>query len=173
MLRLPAIFLVYAIGSPAAAEYSESLPAPEQRVTPASYATGFNPPFESQTLYATSSGTLTNAEPAQFIAQVTAPESGSELNLRNGHTPVRETFLLYGLPGLLLLSTVLIIVVRVNRQLSSEITRRMELEQELRSSEYHYRGMVESLSAIAWEANPEDYRYSYVSPQAESQASGA
>lgn len=76
-------------------------------------------------------------------------------------------FLLFGLPGLLLLSTVLAVVVRINRRLSSEISRRIALEQELRSSEYHYRGMIESLSAIAWEANTHDYSYNYVSPHAE------
>jgi len=76
-------------------------------------------------------------------------------------------FLLYGLPALLLLSTVLIVVIRINRRLSSEISRRVALEQELRSSEYHYRGLVESLSAIAWEASMSDYTYSYVSPHAE------
>jgi diguanylate cyclase (GGDEF)-like protein/PAS domain S-box-containing protein len=76
-------------------------------------------------------------------------------------------FLLYGLPGLLLLSTILAVVVRINRRLSSEISRRVALEQELRSSEYHYRGMIESLSAIAWEANTHDFSYSYVSPHAE------
>ena len=78
-----------------------------------------------------------------------------------------EKFLFYGLPGLLLLSTVLLVLIRVNRQLSSEITRRVELEQELRSSEYHYRGLIEGLSAIAWEANAADFCYNYVSPQAE------
>ena len=76
-------------------------------------------------------------------------------------------FLLYVLPGILLLVTVLIVVVRINRRLSSEIARRVALEQELRSSEYRYRGLVESLSAIAWEAQLEDYSYTYVSPQAE------
>lgn len=79
-----------------------------------------------------------------------------------------KDFLLYGLPGLLLLSTILAVVVRINRRLSSEISRRVALEQELRSSEYHYRGMIESLSAIAWEANTHDYSYNYVSPHAES-----
>jgi len=78
-----------------------------------------------------------------------------------------QDFLLYGLPGLLLLSTILAVVVRINRRLSSEISRRVALEQELRSSEYHYRGMIESLSAIAWEANTQDYSYNYVSPHAE------
>ncbi len=78
-----------------------------------------------------------------------------------------RVFLLYGLPGLLLLCTVLAVVVRINRRLSSEISRRVALEQELRSSEYHYRGMIESLSAIAWEANIHDHSYNYVSPHAE------
>ncbi|TDV49076.1 periplasmic sensor diguanylate cyclase/phosphodiesterase [Pseudomonas graminis] len=76
-------------------------------------------------------------------------------------------FLLIGVPGLLFLTTVLAIVVRINRRLSSEISRRIALEQELRSSEYHYRGMIESLSAIAWEANTHDYSYNYVSPHAQ------
>ncbi|MCQ6257589.1 bifunctional diguanylate cyclase/phosphodiesterase [Pseudomonas sp. Q11] len=75
--------------------------------------------------------------------------------------------LLYGLPALFLLSGVLAAVIRINRRLSSEIARRVDLEQELRSSEYHYRGLVESLSAIAWEARVSDFTYSYVSPHAE------
>ena len=78
-----------------------------------------------------------------------------------------HTLLLYVVPGILLLVTVLAIVIRINRRLSSEISRRIALEQELRSSEYHYRGLVESLSAIAWEARLDDYTYTYVSPQAE------
>ena len=75
--------------------------------------------------------------------------------------------LVYGLPTVLLLMAVLAVVIRINRRLSSEISRRMALEQELRSSEYHYRGLVESLSAIAWEADANDFTYSYVSPHAE------
>ncbi len=78
-----------------------------------------------------------------------------------------QDFVLYGLPGLLLLSTVLAVVVRINWRLSSEIARRVALERELRSSEYHYRGLIESLSAIAWESNTRDYSYNYVSPHAE------
>ncbi len=78
-----------------------------------------------------------------------------------------QDFLLYGLPGLLLLSIVLLVVIRINRRLSSEISRRIALEQELRQSEYHYRGLVESLSAIAWEASMDDFTYNYVSPHAE------
>ncbi|AVH35787.1 bifunctional diguanylate cyclase/phosphodiesterase [Pseudomonas monteilii] len=75
--------------------------------------------------------------------------------------------LVYGLPTVLLLMAVLAVVIRINRRLSSEISRRIALEQELRSSEYHYRGLIESLSAIAWEADAKDFTYSYVSPHAE------
>lgn len=75
--------------------------------------------------------------------------------------------LVYGLPAIILLMVVLGIVIRINRRLSSEISRRIALEQELRSSEYHYRSLVESLSAVAWEADANDFTYSYVSPHAE------
>ncbi|WP_459207503.1 bifunctional diguanylate cyclase/phosphodiesterase [Pseudomonas sp. MLB6B] len=75
--------------------------------------------------------------------------------------------LVYGLPALLLLIAGLAMAMRINRRLSSEISRRMALEQELRSSEYHYRSLVESLSAVAWEANAKDFTFSYVSPHAE------
>ncbi|KAF1023563.1 MAG: putative signaling protein [Pseudomonas sp.] len=83
------------------------------------------------------------------------------------HRTLWTDLLMYGLPAVLLLSTILAIVIRINRRLSSEISRRVALEQELRSSEYHYRGLVESLSAIAWEASVSDFTYSYVSPHAE------
>ena len=75
--------------------------------------------------------------------------------------------LMYGLPAVLLLVAILAGVIRINRRLTSEISRRIALEQELRSSEYHYRGLVEGLSAIAWEADANDFNYSYVSPHAE------
>lgn len=83
------------------------------------------------------------------------------------HRTFWSDVLIYGLPGLLALMIVLAVVIRINRRLSSEIARRVDLEQELRSSEYHYRGLVESLSAIAWEAQISDYTYSYVSPHAQ------
>ncbi|MCY1273989.1 PAS domain S-box protein [compost metagenome] len=75
--------------------------------------------------------------------------------------------LLYGLPGLILLAAVLFFVLRVNRRLSSEMASRAALQEELRSSEQHYRGLVESLNAIAWEMRVDDYCYTYVSPHAE------
>ncbi|MEG1042307.1 MAG: EAL domain-containing protein [Pseudomonas sp.] len=83
------------------------------------------------------------------------------------HRTLWYDLLLYGLPGILILVAILAAMVRINRRLSSEISRRIALEQELRSSEYHYRGLVESLSAIAWEADANDFTYSYVSPHAE------
>ena len=83
------------------------------------------------------------------------------------HRTFWSDLLIYGLPTVLLLIAVLVAVIRVNRRLSSEISRRIALEQELRSSEYHYRGLVESLSAIAWEADANDFTYNYVSPHAE------
>ncbi|MDD0973393.1 bifunctional diguanylate cyclase/phosphodiesterase [Pseudomonas fontis] len=83
------------------------------------------------------------------------------------HRTLWYDLLIYGLPTVLLLVAILVAVIRVNRRLSSEISRRIALEQELRSSEYHYRGLVESLSAIAWEADANDFTYNYVSPHAE------
>ncbi|MBM7062242.1 EAL domain-containing protein [Pseudomonas sp. UL073] len=73
----------------------------------------------------------------------------------------------YGLPLLLAVLAVLAIILRINRRLSSEIGRRSALERELRASEQHYRGLVESLSAIAWEMRLPDYCFTYVSPHAE------
>ena len=78
-----------------------------------------------------------------------------------------RTLLLYILPGALLLIVVLIVVIRINRRMSSEISHRKALEQALRSSEYHYRSLIESLSAIAWETRLDGDAYTYVSPQAE------
>ncbi|WP_068827348.1 bifunctional diguanylate cyclase/phosphodiesterase [Pseudomonas sp. BMS12] len=75
--------------------------------------------------------------------------------------------LLYGLPALLLALAVLSIVLRINSRLRQEMQGRQALEEQLRHSEQHYRGLVESLSAIAWEADPNDFRFTYVSPHAE------
>ncbi|UUY08987.1 EAL domain-containing protein [Pseudomonas sp. J452] len=74
---------------------------------------------------------------------------------------------LYGLPALLVVLLILAAVLRVNRRLSQEIQGRQALELQLRSSEQHYRGLVESLNAIAWEMRMEDYCFTYVSPHAE------
>ncbi len=74
--------------------------------------------------------------------------------------------LLYGLPALLAVLLILAAVLRVNRRLSQEIQGRQTLELQLRNSEQHYRGLVESLNAIAWEMRLEDYCFTYVSPHA-------
>lgn len=172
MLQLSAIILAHILGPPAVV-HPESLPALNLAVTSVSHLINVSPLPGTATFYATSplpssASSQTMSVSDASTGQVTGLEQGAELKPRTDGTSLRENILLYGLSGLLLLFTVLIIVIRINRQLHSEITRRMELEQELRSSEYHYRGMVESLSAIAWEASPEDHRYNYVSPQAES-----
>lgn len=106
-------------------------------------------------------------QPEQFSGLDDPPSSLQAATPSSERSKLWHEFLLIGLPGLLFLTTVLAIVVRINRRLSSEISRRIALEQELRSSEYHYRGMIESLSAIAWEANTHDYSYNYVSPHAQ------
>ncbi|TRX75093.1 bifunctional diguanylate cyclase/phosphodiesterase [Pseudomonas mangiferae] len=74
--------------------------------------------------------------------------------------------LVYGLPALLVLLAVLAAILRINRRLHAEMTSRAALEAALRCSEQHYRGLVESLNAVAWERQLDD-RFTYVSPHAE------
>ncbi|MCV4287445.1 EAL domain-containing protein [Pseudomonas capsici] len=152
MLRLSAITLFCLIGSIANAN-TPDLPARPYHTQ--------NPDFwlaqqDSKALLLASDSTPTSLQ---------QPETHNWENKEPVHW---ENFLLYGLPGLLLLSAALAAVIRNNRKLSLEISRGIELEQKLRGSEHHYRGLVESLSAVAWEANPEKMTYNYVSPQAES-----
>ncbi|AYC31313.1 bifunctional diguanylate cyclase/phosphodiesterase [Pseudomonas cavernae] len=97
------------------------------------------------------------------VSALQEPWVGSLLDRRS----IWRELLLYGLPGLLLVLAVLAMILRINRRLSAEIGQRVALEQELRASEQHYRGLVESLSAIAWEMRPSDYCFTYVSPHAE------
>lgn len=77
-----------------------------------------------------------------------------------------QPLLAYGLPALLGLLAILVSILLINRRLHREMARRADLERELRCSEQHYRGLVESLNAVAWERQP-DNRFSYVSPHAE------
>ncbi|MCY1347013.1 PAS domain S-box protein [compost metagenome] len=100
---------------------------------------------------------------AEEVAALQEPWVGVELDQRHPWGDI----LLYGLPILLAVLAVLAVILRINRRLSSEIDRRSALELELRSSEQHYRGLVESLSAIAWEMRLADYCFTYVSPHAE------
>ena len=78
-----------------------------------------------------------------------------------------RSVLMFGLPGLLLALLVIFSVLRINHRLRNEMAGRGLLEAELRNSEQHFRGLVESLNAITWQMDPNDLRYTYVAPQAE------
>ncbi len=130
--------------------------------TPYRYQLAMAVPRENATLVAILDKVLADLSPSE-INEIQQRWVADVLDQRSLWSDV----LIYGLPALLLLVAVLAVVIRINRRLSSEISRRIALEQELRSSEYHYRSLVESLSAIAWEANAHDFTYSYVSPHAE------
>src|SRR5690606_4752214 len=97
------------------------------------------------------------------IAALQEPWVGGVLDRRQFWRPL----LLYGVPALLLALAVLGLVLRGNRRLRREVNSRQALEAQLRDSEQHYRGLVESLNAIAWQMRLPDYRFTYVSPHAE------
>jgi diguanylate cyclase (GGDEF)-like protein/PAS domain S-box-containing protein len=98
------------------------------------------------------------------IAALQEPWVGGVLDDRDAW---QRTALIYGIPALLLALLVLAAVVRINLRLRQEMRGRKALEEQLRHSEQHYRGLVESLNAIAWQMSMEDYRFTYVSPHAE------
>ncbi|MEO4048861.1 EAL domain-containing protein [Pseudomonas sp. CAU 1711] len=97
------------------------------------------------------------------VAALQEPWVGGVLDSRH----VWRQVLLYGLPALLLALVILGLALRGNRRLRREIDGRKALEEQLRDSELHYRSLVESLSAIAWQMRLPDYRFTYVSPHAE------
>ncbi|WLH00744.1 EAL domain-containing protein [Pseudomonas beijingensis] len=130
--------------------------------TPYRYQLAMAVPRDNKVLVGILDKVLADMSPAE-VAEIQQKWIGNVHDYRQ----LWSDLLFYGLPALLLLVGILAVVIRINRRLSSEIARRVELEQELRSSEYHYRGLVESLSAIAWEARVSDFTYSYVSPHAE------
>lgn len=130
--------------------------------TPYRYQLAMAVPQDNKILISILDKVIADMSPAE-VAEIQQKWVGNVHDYRQ----LWSDLLLYGLPALLLLVGILAVVIRINRRLSSEIARRVELEQELRSSEYHYRGLVESLSAIAWEARVSDFTYSYVSPHAE------
>ena len=78
-----------------------------------------------------------------------------------------RSVLLFGLPGLLAALLIIFSILRINHRLRSEMHSRALLEGELRNSEQHYRGLVESLNAVAWQMDPSEFRYTYVAPQVE------
>ena len=101
---------------------------------------------------------------AEEIAALQEPWVGGVLDSRSVW---HDRLLSYGIPTLLLALLILAAVLRVNRRLHQEVNERMALEGRLRDSELHYRGMVESLNAIAWQMRLSDYCFTYVSPHAE------
>lgn len=54
-----------------------------------------------------------------------------------------------------------------NHELEADIQQRKQIEQALRASEDRYRRLVESTNVVPWEANPAEWRFTYVGPQAE------
>ena len=98
------------------------------------------------------------------IAALQEPWVGGVLDQRDKW---QHTLLLYGIPALLVALLLLAAVLRINRRLRQEMRGREALEEQLRNSERHYRGLVESLNAVAWEMRLSDCRFTYVSPHAE------
>jgi diguanylate cyclase (GGDEF)-like protein/PAS domain S-box-containing protein len=130
--------------------------------TPYRYQLAMAVPREQRVLAGLLDKALADLTPSE-VGAIRERWVGNALDQRN----FWHNLLVYGLPAMLVLVAILGAMIRINRRLSSEISRRITLEQELRSSEYHYRSLVESLSAIAWEADANDFTYSYVSPHAE------
>jgi PAS domain S-box-containing protein len=54
-----------------------------------------------------------------------------------------------------------------NKELEADIQQRKQIEHALRASEDRYRRLVESTNVVPWEANPSEWRFTYVGPQAE------
>lgn len=54
-----------------------------------------------------------------------------------------------------------------NKELEADIQQRKQIEHALRASEDRYRRLVESTNVVPWEANPAEWRFTYVGPQAE------
>ncbi|WP_164248087.1 hypothetical protein, partial [Stenotrophomonas maltophilia] len=71
-----------------------------------------------------------------------APWVGGLLDRR----PAWREMATYGLPIVLLILVSVAILLAMNRRLRREVSRRRQLERELRDSEQHYRGLVESLN---------------------------
>ena len=105
--------------------------------TPYRYQLAMGTPRENKILVGILDKVLADMTPEE-VAGIQERWVGKVLEQR----PLWRDLLLYGLPGVLFLVAILAAVIRVNRRLSSEISRRIALEQELRSSEYHYRGLV-------------------------------
>ncbi|MDH0895864.1 MULTISPECIES: EAL domain-containing protein [unclassified Pseudomonas] len=97
------------------------------------------------------------------IAKLREPWVGGVLDERDAWLRA----LPYGIPVFLLALLILATVLRINQRLRQEMRRGRSLEERLRSSEQHYRGLIESLSAVAWQMRLKEQRFTYVSPHAE------
>ena len=130
--------------------------------TPYRYQLAMAAPHSNATLIRIIDKVFADLTPQQ-ISELQEPWIAGVLDQRQTWKDV----LLYGLPAIIAVLLVLIAVLRINRRLSQEIRNRKTLERQLRNSEQHYRGLIESLSAIAWEADAAECRFTYVSPHAE------
>lgn len=81
--------------------------------------------------------------------------------------PFWRSLIIFGLPTLLIALIIIVSILRINQRLRQEMTTRSRLEEQLRSSEAHYRGLVENLNAITWQMRTSDFCFTYVAPQAE------
>ncbi|MDF3935508.1 bifunctional diguanylate cyclase/phosphodiesterase [Pseudomonas citronellolis] len=97
------------------------------------------------------------------IEALQAPWVGGILDAR----PSWSHLLGIGLPALALSLAIFAILFAMNRRLRAEVARREKLELALRDSEQHFRGLVESMTAIAWEMRLAENRFTYVSPHAQ------
>ena len=65
------------------------------------------------------------------------------------------------------LSELILTLEQKNLQLETDILGRRQIELALRTSQDRYRRLVESTRIIPWDANPDEWRFTYVGPQAE------
>ncbi|MDN6856769.1 EAL domain-containing protein [Pseudomonas sp. CAN2814] len=101
--------------------------------------------------------------PPEQVEALQAPWVGGLVDRRS----VWPEVLRVAVPIALLTALGLLVLFTMNRRLRGEMQRREKLEQALRDSEQHYRGLVESLTAIAWEMRLAENRFTYVSPHAQ------
>ncbi len=130
--------------------------------TPYRYQLAMAVPKDQDTLAGIIDKLLGELTPTE-IAEIEQRWMGEPIDQR----PFWRSLLLFGLPGLLAALLIIFSILRINHRLRSEMNRRATLEDELRNSEQHYRGLVESLNAVAWQMDLHDYRFTYVAPQAE------
>lgn len=130
--------------------------------TPYRYQLSMAAPKDQKILIAVIDRLLAELSP-QEVSALQEPWLGSGLNDQR----IWKKLLLYGIPALLLTAFMLLSLLNINRRLRTEVQRNQSLEAELRQSEQHFRSLVETLNAVTWEMQPDEDRFTYVSPQAE------